>query len=267
MSESSASLLRKAIRSIVDDKIDQINTSFPATIIEYENQIATVQPNIRHVFYDGDDALPPVITDVPVILPSGGGGILSFPIRAGDAVWINCSMVALDEWVEGYSEDLTPTTIRRHSLTDAVAIPCIYSKNIRIGVDPDNVELKFTAPPEEDGGELQLLSSIKLLNNKNIEIVSEAGNSVKLLEDKSIEVVSESGSSVKMLSDGNIEITTAATIKIQNESEELVNLVSELMGLLGDIGTTTTNTMLGPSPLNSAPQINALKTRLDTLKG
>lgn len=249
VSESTASLIRKAIRSHLDDKVDQISTSFPATIVEYENQIATVQPIIRHIFSDGDNAKLPTIYNVPVKFPSGGGGILSFPIQVGDVVWVQCSNTALDEWVENYSEDITPTSIRRHSINDAVAEACIYSKNTRLGVDPDHIELKFTTPPTEEGGSPELLSSIKLLN------------------DKSVELVSEAGSSVKMLPDGNVEITTAASIKIQNENEELVNLVSELMGLLGDPSTTTTNTMLGPSPLNSAPQINALKTRLDTLKG
>ena len=88
--------------------------------------------------------------------------------------------------------------------------------------------------------------------------------SITLGADKSISLDSSSGSQVKQLSDGNIEITTANTIKIKNNGEELVTILSEALQAIIDANV---NTVYGVSPLNNKPDFVALKARLDTLKG
>lgn len=245
-------------------------TGFPATIVSYENQFCRVKPAINFRYQDGDVVEPPEIDGVPFNFQGGGGGLLSFPVKVGDTVWIQCSMVALDEWIQQYSRIFTPSTRRMHSINDAVATCVIFTKDQRLGVDPDNIELKFHKPRPE-GSETydpELFSSFKMINDGSVELTTSLNQKLTLNNDNSITIESvDAGNKVELLADGTVDITTASTIKIQNGSEELVNLVSELMALLADTAQTTTNTMIGPMPLNSAAAIAALQTRLDTLKG
>ncbi len=63
----------------------------------------------------------------------------------------------------------------------------------------------------------------------------------------------------------NTKNTTINTNKfsVKNDTGELIDILSELCQLLA---TTTTNTLMGPMPLNSAPVIIKLKAKLDTFK-
>lgn len=253
------------IRNEIDDNQRTLYTDFPATIVSYDNQLATVKPTIDLRFADGDIVQLGIIKNVPVIFPAGGGGILSFPLKEGDPVWIMCSMFALEKWKETYQQQVTPDTTRIHSLNDAVCVPQIFPKNIRMGVSNDNVELVFNKVNPETKEVEEFLSGIKMLPDGSFEISNKFGSKFYYGADKAITVENtENGASYKILDDGKIELTSASTYKIQNGGEELVNLISELTQLLID---TTTNTQIGPMPLNNKAAISALKTRLDTLKG
>lgn len=60
-----------------------------------------------------------------------------------------------------------------------------------------------------------------------------------------------------------ITMTPEGKFKIENKEEELLSLLSELIQV---VANNTTNTIYGPSPMNSKPELEALKTRLDKLK-
>lgn len=261
----------QAINELVDYKVSSrlssLYTGFPATIVSYDNQLAEVKPVMDIRFPDGDIVELGSIRNVPVIFPSAGGGILSFPVKEGDPVWVQCSTMSFDTWKATYSTRATAKTRRKHSINDAVCFPCVYPKNIRLGVSSDNIELVFhnIDPSDEKRQSQEIISSFKLKPDGEVELVTKDGHAWKCLPDKSFVLENtETGAKIHALSDGNLEITTANTVKIQNSSEELVNLCSELMQLLID---TTTNTSIGPMPLNNKAQISALKSRLDTLKG
>ena len=64
--------------------------------------------------------------------------------------------------------------------------------------------------------------------------------------------------------DSEIILKSDGTIQLKNDSEELVNIVSELMQL---IEAATTNTVLGPQPFINLAAFTALRTRLETLLG
>ena len=200
----------------------------------------------------------------------GGGGILSFPVREGDTVWVQCSMIALDEWLQEYRRTLTPSTRRMHALNDAVVTGIIATKDRRLGVDPDHIQLKFHKPPQGDDPNYstEIWNSITFKNDCAVELTTDNNQNLFLNQDGSIVIENTSaGNKIDLKADGTIEITTASTIKLQNGTEELVNLLSEVVGLLADTTQTTTNTMIGPMPLNSAAALAALRTRIDTLKG
>jgi hypothetical protein len=92
---------------------------------------------------DGQVSECPEIFNVPVINPSAGGGLLSFPIQIGDTVWIEFSMRNIEEWLEGDGGSVTEPTQRMHDMSDAVAIVGLYTKNSHLQPDKKDVVLKF----------------------------------------------------------------------------------------------------------------------------
>lgn len=232
--------LPSIIKSYVDNFETQLNTCVFAKIKTFDSstQTATVTPLVYRAYSDGANQPPPDIDHVPIVFPASGGGCITFPIKPDDEVLVLFFQNDTDEvWDTGKAG--IPPTVRYHDYNDAVGIVGLRSKENSLEASTEDVQIRF----EDASGKL---------------------NSITLGSDKSISIKSESGSEIKQLSNGKIEVITASTIKIQNSSEELISLISDLMGVLS---STTTNTMIGPQPLNDASQIASLKSRLDTLKG
>ena len=228
------------IQSHVDNFETQLNTIIPATIVSFdsETQTATVQPMIYEAYSDGVSTRPAEIDDVPVMFPSAGGGMITFPIRKGDEVLLAYAQRDIDVWWDT-SEEGIPDTQHYHDYNDAIAIVGLSSKKNSLNVNTSDVQIRF----EDSDGEL---------------------SSITLGADKSLSIDNREGAQIKQMPDGTIEITTASTIKIQNNGEELINLLSET---LEQIVAMTTNTVYGQSPPNNKPIFEQLKSRLDTLKG
>lgn len=230
----------RIIQSHIDNFETQLNTHIPAKVISFdsETQTMTVQPLIYEAYSDGINTKPPEIDDVPVVFYGGGGGVMTFPVKQGNEVLLAFSQRDIDKWWNT-GEEAVPSTQHYHDYNDGIALLGLTSKLNSVNASTSDVQIRF----DDEEGEL---------------------NSITLGADKSVSLVNRSGAEIKQLADGTIEITTASTIKIQNNGEELISLISETLELLA---TTTTNTMLGPQPLNFAPQLAVLKSRLDTLKG
>ncbi len=129
---------------------DNIATGMPGIILavnEFEdNQFVSVRPALSRLLETGqvisNDEI--VIDDVPVVFPSGGGALLSFPLKVGDVVWLAFCQRNMEDWV--YSDgqgEVIPSDSRHFSMTDAVAFPCIYSALSNLKPSGSNVELKW----------------------------------------------------------------------------------------------------------------------------
>lgn len=260
------SSLLSLIESEISDDRRGLFTQFPAKVIDYQDQLTTIKPLISMRMPDGDIVELGELRNVPVIFSSGGGVIISHPIQTNQTVWVECSMFEMENWLQQYSDNVIPNAKALHQIKDAVVTGVLYSNDKRLGVDNTHSQWKWFEVDDQGNPSGEWLNSITLLNDKSIEILTSNNQSVKLLADKSIVIEStDAGNKIELLADGNIEYTSAGTFKIQNGSEELVNLLSEVVDLLAT--GTTTNTSIGPMPLNSASQLAALKTRIDTLKG
>ena len=111
-------------------EIANVHTASPGTILSYDSGtgLASVQPALKFKVPDGRMIDMPVIVGVPVIFPSGSGGNASvtFPVVAGDGCLLVFAESGIDDWIKGgESEDL-----RRHDLTDAIAIPGLFNFGI-----------------------------------------------------------------------------------------------------------------------------------------
>lgn len=115
-----------AMGQLKDNVAFDIKVAFPA-IVNKVNADGTVdiQPAIRDRVKNLNNQFEyiqlPVIPNVPVCFPSGGGYSISMPVAIGD----ECLAVICDSsfdywWLYGGIQN--PVEIRRHDLTDAIAI-------------------------------------------------------------------------------------------------------------------------------------------------
>lgn len=109
------------------DTRGQIRVAMPGIIQSFDPDTVTcvVQPAIRAIRRDNDGNTEtkdyPLITDVPVVFPRGGGCTLTFPISAGDECLLIFADRCIDFWWQsgGIQE---PVDVRQHDLSDAFAI-------------------------------------------------------------------------------------------------------------------------------------------------
>lgn len=136
-------------RTVEQWVLEHVYTSMPAKVISVSNyssnQTVDIQPQIVDAYRDGRDVELPAILDVPVIMPSAGGGLLSFPIAVGDTVTAVFSRKSIDEWMNSRADRVSyiPSDRRSYHLNDAIVIPGLYTKNTNLSPNATDVELKF----------------------------------------------------------------------------------------------------------------------------
>ncbi|WP_414675081.1 Gp138 family membrane-puncturing spike protein [Luteibacter sp.] len=111
-----------AAGAFADEASKRLRVALPGVIVSFnpEAQTATVQPLIRQVMIDGTTQNLPVLQDVPVAFPRGGGFVLTFPVSEGD----ECQLVFNDRCIDGWwfsGNPSEPLDYRIHDLSDATA--------------------------------------------------------------------------------------------------------------------------------------------------
>lgn len=112
-------------------------TALPGYFVSFNtddpgNITAVVQPGVKGVVRDlaGNAAAVdlPVLPDVPVVFPSGGGCTLTFPLQPGDECLVVFASRCIDGWWQSGGSQL-PMEPRMHDLSDGFAIPGPRSKS------------------------------------------------------------------------------------------------------------------------------------------
>lgn len=131
--------LAEVIRMALSAHQDKIHVSLPGAIEAYDaaRQVADVKPLLRRplVASDGTELEPeslPILMDVPVVFPRGGGFFISFPLAKGDLVHLVFVEKSMDQWLDGEGQETTPADFRMHSLSDAVAYPGLYPRGLAL---------------------------------------------------------------------------------------------------------------------------------------
>lgn len=127
-----ADVILDAIRS----ELATVHTSLPGRVLDYDaaTQTATVQLGVQFSRRGLDDEripyTPSPLAGVPILWPTGGGGAYSdtWPLERGDEVWVHFAERSIDEWVMSDTSVVTPASIRRFNLSDAVATPAQSSR-------------------------------------------------------------------------------------------------------------------------------------------
>ena len=142
-------LIKGGIRNYLKD----VHTALPGIIDEFDpsTQLAKIQPAIKRMLKteDGEKEIIvprslPLCINVPVILPSGGGFHLTFPINRGDECLLIFCERSMDLWLDqgGVQQ---PSAKRFFSLSDGFAIMGLHSKPKAIsGYNNTAIELRTT---------------------------------------------------------------------------------------------------------------------------
>lgn len=255
------SLLYRTIQSHIKEFESVLYTTVPAVIEKYDPTECTVdvQPSIDEVDFDGVIRVLPVQYRVPLKLPSSFNSALTFPVKVGDKVLLHICQSNIEDYLEqpteGAPKSITPTTKRKHDIDD-----CFATLGVRFYDDspvkrPDTLDLYFgesRLTMQEDG-------SIDIRHTKE-----DVDSYVQVLPNGEVNVNNtKEGSSITLDAQGDISVVTKSKYSVENSSVELVALLSDLINTLAN---TTVNTAYGLSPLNSKPQLQNLKSQLDTLK-
>lgn len=168
---------------------EQMRVAMPGIIQSFDPDAVTavVQPAIRYIERDNDGNTStqdyPLLVDVPVIFPRGGGCTLTFPVKEGDECLVIFADRCIDFWWQsgGIQE---PVDGRMHDLSDAFAIvgPQSQAKKIsgistsavelrsddgaaKLSINPSNGAISGTAP----GG--FNLNGLKILSDGRLQLV------------------------------------------------------------------------------------------------
>lgn len=127
-------------------------TALPGIItkVNLAHQTVEVQPAVQGTLAHPNGTVKniqmPVIPDVPILFPSGGGYTLTFPIKVGDHCLLHFASRCIDGWWDT-GKVLPPMDKRMHDLSDAFAT---IGPRHRQGV-PGNISGTTTTLRTDDG--------------------------------------------------------------------------------------------------------------------
>lgn len=186
--------LKDTILSNIDKYMNDVYTAIPAQVLSYDAtlQEVEVQPAINELYMDGQRAIRGSKSKVPVIFPSAGGGMLSFPIQAGDTVLLLYSMRNIDGWLLSDGGAVDPSTLRKFSENDCVALVGLTPSARLLNPNPDDVELKFNDNriTLKANGDVEVVTASKLsISNSSEELISLMSELIQAVSDITVNTI------------------------------------------------------------------------------
>lgn len=126
----------------------QLRVAMPGIIQSFDASKVTcvVQPAIKGSLTDSKGNVQsvnlPLLVDVPVVFPRGGGVTMTFPIKSGDECLVVFADRCIDFWWQngGIQEAIDP---RQHDLSDAFAFIGVQSQKQKISqISTDAMQLR-----------------------------------------------------------------------------------------------------------------------------
>lgn len=128
---------QQAYKALKDSISSLLRVAMPGIIKSYNAQTVTctVQPAIMGMKQDAQGNFSsvkmPLLVDVPVVFPRGGGVSLTFPVKAEDECLVIFADRCIDFWWQSGDVQL-PVDPRQHDLSDAFAIVGPQSQKYKI---------------------------------------------------------------------------------------------------------------------------------------
>lgn len=145
--------LAEILRIAMDQRQAEIHVALPGRIESYDvnTQRADIKPLVQRpvVARDGTELETeslPVIMDVPINFPRGGGSLgqffITWPLKKGDLVQLVFNEKSIDQFMASRGEEVDPKDFRMHNLSDAVAYPGFYPEKLALpDADPSNLAM------------------------------------------------------------------------------------------------------------------------------
>ena len=116
--------LASGVRFALTEWTKGLNTCLPGIVHAYDaaTRRATVQPAIDILTTDGRTIPRPLVANVPVVTPAGGGWSVSLPLATGDPVLLVFSQRGLTGFKRAH-ERAAPDADRLMAMADCIAIP------------------------------------------------------------------------------------------------------------------------------------------------
>lgn len=121
--------LETVIQTAIGSELKELHTALPGVVQSFDTatQLADIQLTIQRKL-SGQFVNLPLLVGVPVRFQKSTSYSITFPIVPGDHVLVIFAERSIDNWLlEGGVKP--PQDIRRHSLSDAFAIPMMYDQN------------------------------------------------------------------------------------------------------------------------------------------
>lgn len=198
----SLSTLASNIKQGIETRLKDLHTTMPGIIESFDSvkQTASVQPAIKRIFKTNDGEVElltpdnlPILINVIVKFPRGGGFSMTFPVNKGDECELTFCERSIDNWHRTGKIEV-PGARRFHSLSDATCVVGLSSLPNKIpNFDDTNVQLK------SDDGKVE----ITLLTDGTISIKAETKVTVDAPD-------AEFTGNIKIL--GNLEVIGSSTL-------------------------------------------------------
>lgn len=124
--------LAEVIVGAIERAISELHTGLPSRVVAFNPSkgLCSVKPLLMRVVFDEEgneiEEELPVINNVPIHYPGGGGWFIIFPLKAGNLVYLSFAERSIDTWLEAEpGEVVDPVQTRKHDLSDAIAIPSL----------------------------------------------------------------------------------------------------------------------------------------------
>lgn len=117
----------ETLRSAIEQQLANFWTSAPGRVVSYDaaKQRASVQLSVKGFIKQEDGTQKavsiPVLQDVPVQFPSGGGQTMTFPVKAGDEVLMHFTSRSPGSWQQSGGDQI-PTDSRLNNLSNGFAV-------------------------------------------------------------------------------------------------------------------------------------------------
>lgn len=142
--------------NLIDEALFRTRCCIPCIVQSYDKENNTVecQPAIREKIINEDGSVQyvnlPLLINVPVAFPSSSSFSIKFPINRGDECLVVFSDLSIDNfWLKSGVQN--QVEVRRHDLSDGIAIPCSLSlvkansfDSIPVRIEVENNDLKIT---------------------------------------------------------------------------------------------------------------------------
>jgi phage baseplate assembly protein gpV len=232
-----------------------IRTAMPGVVsaVDLDKQTVSVQPSVRgkSVAPDGtqSDVNLPLLVDVPICWPRGGGFALTLPVAVGDECLVVFGDRCIDSWWQSGGTENVQAEARMHDLSDGFAIMAPTSQPKRLSsVSTSNAQLR-----DEDGTtyiEINPNGGVRISTQNNVDLFAPNVNVQATTVDVKATNVTIDSSSTSTIKGGTVKIE-GAVVHLASSAVDFGVAVTTTLSTHTHEGVTTGSGVSGPPIVGS----------------